>query len=65
MAMSDIEADDYVLETLKKTKSSEIETTLIILEFEYVKVLLELLCQFLKRNKEIELSLRCVIFLLK
>ncbi|CAF0833995.1 unnamed protein product [Brachionus calyciflorus] len=65
VALNEISAEDYVLETLKKTKSSEIETTLLVLEFEYVKILLELLCKFLRNSKEIELSIRCVIFLLK
>ena len=65
IALNDIGAEDYVLETLKKTKSSEIETTLLVLEFEFVKILLELLVKFLRNSKEIELCIRCAIFLLK
>lgn len=65
VALNDIGAEDYVLQTLKKTKSSEIETTLLVLEFEYVKILLQLLCKFIKESREIELCIRCAIFLLK
>lgn len=38
---------------------------LTILEFEHVKVLLELLCSFLNQKKEVELCVRCIMFLLK
>lgn len=65
MAFDDISSEEYVLRTLKKTKSSEIETTLLVLEFDHVKVLLELLCYFLKKNLEPELCLKCTVFLLK
>ena len=44
---------------------SEFETTLLVLEFEHARILLELLCKFLKRNKEPELCLKCAVFLLK
>ena len=64
-ALGDISAQEFVLDRLKKTKSSEIETTLLVLEFEHVKVLLELLCDFIKRNLEVELCIRCAIFILK
>ncbi|RNA37212.1 WD repeat-containing 3, partial [Brachionus plicatilis] len=65
VALNDVGAEDYVLQTLKKTKSSEIETTLLVLEFEYVKILLQLLCKFIKESKQIELCIRCALFLLK
>jgi U3 small nucleolar RNA-associated protein 12 len=65
IALGDLSGEDYVLDTLKKTKASEIETTLLVMEFEHVKILIELLCLFLKRNKEIELCLKCAVFLLK
>ena len=61
----EISAEKHVLETLRKTKSSEIETSLLILDFEHGKQLLELLCYFLKNNYEIELVLKCAVFLLK
>lgn len=65
VALNDINAEDYVLQTLKKTKSSEIETTLLVLDYEYVKILLQLLCKFITESREIELCIRCAIFLLK
>ena len=65
VALNDISGEEYVLDTLRKIKSSEIETTMLVLDFEYVKELLHLLCYFLKRNLEPELCLRCAVFLLK
>ncbi len=83
-ALGDISGEQYVLDTLKDTKSryldsldskvfliilffdfSEIETTLLILDFEHVKKLIEILCLFLDKNIEIELCLRCAVFVLK
>ena len=65
IAFNNISAQEYVLQTLKKTKASEIETTILVLEFEHARILLELLCYFLKKNLEIELCLKCAIFILK
>lgn len=64
-AFNNISSEQFVIDTLKKTRSSEIETTLLVLEFDHVKVLLELLCYFLKKNMEPELCMRCAVFLLK
>lgn len=65
IAYNEISAEEYLLETLKKTKASEIETSMLVLEFDHVKTLLELLLYFLKNNLESELCLKCAIFLLK
>lgn len=65
IALGDITAENYVLDTLKKTKSSEIETSLLVLDFEYVKQLLVILSKFLEKNFETELVLKCILFLLK
>lgn len=65
LAVGDLSAEEFVLDRLRKTKSSEIETMLLVLEFEHAKQLLELLCHFIKRNMEVELCVRCAIFLLK
>jgi len=64
-AYNNISSEEYLLETLKKIKASEIETTMLVLEFDHVKTLLELLLYFLKNNLESELCLKCAVFLLK
>lgn len=65
LEMLGLDGEDYVLEALRKTASSEMETTMLVLEFDYAKVLLKLLLSFVKRNKDVEMCLKCAVFLIK
>ncbi|XP_015759117.1 PREDICTED: WD repeat-containing protein 3-like [Acropora digitifera] len=55
----------YVLEVLKKIRSSELEEALIVLPFSVVIEMLTLLNQWLQCGWEVELSCRCLSFLLR
>merc|ERR1712048_37698 len=55
----------YVLDVLKKVRSSELEESLLVLPFEYVMNLLKLIDRWMNNNWEIELCSRCLVFLLK
>ncbi|XP_077202007.1 WD repeat-containing protein 3 isoform X1 [Paroedura picta] len=55
----------YVLEVLKKVKSSELEESLLVLPFSYVPDLLGLFCQYLQQDSELELLCRALLFLLR
>jgi len=64
-AYGNISPSQYVLAILKKTRSSELEESLLVLPFSYVMDLLELLNTWMKNEWEIELTSRCITFLLK
>ncbi|XP_068755786.1 WD repeat-containing protein 3-like [Montipora capricornis] len=55
----------YVLEVLKKIRSSELEEALIVLPFSVVMDMMTLLDHWLQRGWEVELSCRCLSFLLR
>eukprot|EP00794_Sanderia_malayensis_P000233 gene233-850_t len=55
----------YVLEVLRKIRSSEIEESLIVLPFSYVIDLLKIINRWVENSWEIELSSRCLFFLLR
>lgn len=55
----------YMLEMLRRIKSSELEEILITLPFEYVRKLLVILAIFLDRRWDVELMVRCATFLMK
>lgn len=55
----------FMLETLKKIRSSELEEILLTLPFNYVRKLLVILANFLSREWDVELCIRCATFLLK
>jgi len=55
----------YVLEVLKKIRSSELEEALIVLPFSVVIEMLTLLNQWLQCGWEVELSCRCLSYLLR
>ncbi|CAH3120735.1 unnamed protein product [Pocillopora meandrina] len=55
----------YVLEVVKKIRSSELEESLIVLPFSVATDMLTLLNHWLQRGWEVELSCRCLSFLLR
>ncbi|KAI8488166.1 Dip2/Utp12 protein [Branchiostoma belcheri] len=55
----------FVLEVIKKVRSSELEEALLVLPFSYVVDLLQLLNSFLTEGWEVELTCRCLFFLLR
>ncbi|XP_046574753.1 LOW QUALITY PROTEIN: WD repeat-containing protein 3-like [Haliotis rubra] len=55
----------YLLEVIKRIKSSELEEALLVLPFNYVMDLLKVLDIFLQAGWEPELSCRCLLFLLR
>uniref|UniRef100_A0ABM5FR07 WD repeat-containing protein 3 n=1 Tax=Pogona vitticeps TaxID=103695 RepID=A0ABM5FR07_9SAUR len=64
-AYGSISPSAYVLEVLKKVKSSELEESLLVLPFSYVPDLLILFNQFLQLGSEVELLCRALLFLLR
>ncbi|XP_065837307.1 WD repeat-containing protein 3-like [Oscarella lobularis] len=65
VAYGNLTPSRYVLAVVKKVKSSELEESLLVLPFAYVMDLLQILDDWLKNGLEIELSCRCVFFLLR
>lgn len=55
----------FLLEILRRIRSSELEEILLTLPFDYVRKLLIILVIFLERKWDIELMVRCATFLLK
>lgn len=55
----------FMLEMLKKVRSSELEESLLVLPFSYVIDMLKVLEVFIDSGWEIELSCRCLFFLLR
>uniref|UniRef100_A0A8C6XR46 WD repeat-containing protein 3 n=1 Tax=Naja naja TaxID=35670 RepID=A0A8C6XR46_NAJNA len=55
----------YVLDILKKVKSSELEESLLVLPFSYVPDLLMLFNQYFELGLEVELLCRALLFLLR
>ncbi|XP_041353923.1 WD repeat-containing protein 3-like [Gigantopelta aegis] len=55
----------YVMEVIKKIKSSQLEKSLLVLPFSYVTQLIKILDQILKAGWETELTSRCLLFLLR
>ncbi|XP_034996657.1 WD repeat-containing protein 3 isoform X1 [Zootoca vivipara] len=64
-AYGNISPSAYVLDVLKKVKSSELEESLLVLPFSYVPDLLELFNQHLQLGSEVELLCRALLFLLR
>ncbi|XP_078372501.1 WD repeat-containing protein 3-like [Oculina patagonica] len=65
VAYGNITPTRYVLEVVKKIRSSELEESLIVLPFSVATDMLTLLNHWLQRGWEIELSCRCLSFLLR
>ncbi|XP_052004998.1 WD repeat-containing protein 3 [Xyrauchen texanus] len=55
----------YVLEVMKKVRSSELEVSLLVLPFPYVPDLLRLFNSYVQQGLEVELVCRCLFFLLR
>lgn len=65
LAFGNITPGRYVLDVLKKIKSSEVEEALLVLPFDFVTSLLILLDEFLEKGWEIEYCCRCLFFLMR
>ncbi|XP_023931815.1 WD repeat-containing protein 3-like [Lingula anatina] len=55
----------YVLEIIRRIKSSELEESLLVLPFSYIPDLLGLLSMFIDNGWEVELTCRCLLLLLR
>ncbi|XP_008113480.1 WD repeat-containing protein 3 [Anolis carolinensis] len=64
-AYDNISPSGYVLEVLKKVRSSELEEALLVLPFSYVFDLLVLFDQYLQLGSDVELLCRILLFLLR
>ncbi|XP_058022127.1 WD repeat-containing protein 3 [Ahaetulla prasina] len=64
-AYGNISPSAYVLDVLKKVKSSELEESLLVLPFSYVPDLLMLFSQYFELGLEVELLCRALLFLLR
>lgn len=65
VALGNPQPERYVLDVVKKVHSSELEESLLVMPFGYVTDLLRLLSAWLQKGWEVELSLRCLLFLLR
>ncbi|XP_034418224.1 WD repeat-containing protein 3 isoform X2 [Cyclopterus lumpus] len=64
-ALGNISPSRYVLDVIKKVRSSELEVSLLVLPFPYVPQLLTLFNSYIQQGLEVELVCRCLFFLLK
>ncbi|XP_067896854.1 WD repeat-containing protein 3 isoform X2 [Heterodontus francisci] len=55
----------YVLDIIRKVKSSEMEESLLVLPFSYIPDLLTLFNEYIQLSLEVELICRCLFFLLR
>ncbi|XP_071989655.1 WD repeat-containing protein 3-like [Engystomops pustulosus] len=58
-------SSDYVLDVIRKVRSSELEESLLVLPFSYVPDLLTLFRDYIQRSQDVELICRCLFFLLR
>ncbi|XP_028846956.1 WD repeat-containing protein 3 [Denticeps clupeoides] len=65
VAFGNISPSRYVLDVLKKVRSSELEVSLLVLPFPYVPDLLRLFNTYIQSGLEVELVCRCLFFLLR
>ncbi|XP_053733114.1 WD repeat-containing protein 3 [Synchiropus splendidus] len=65
VAFGNISPTRYVLDVIKKVRSSELEVSLLVLPFPYVSDLLTLFNSYIQDGLEVELVCRCMFFLLK
>ncbi|XP_061917560.1 WD repeat-containing protein 3-like [Entelurus aequoreus] len=65
VAFGNISPSRYVLDVIKKVRSSELEVSLLVLPFSYVPELLALFDGFIRQGLDVELVCRCLFFLLK
>ncbi|KAM6934996.1 WD repeat-containing protein 3 [Xenentodon cancila] len=65
VAFGNISPSRYVLDVIKKVRSSELEVSLLVLPFPYVPELLKLFSGYIQQGLDVELVCRCLFFLLK
>uniref|UniRef100_A0A3Q1H8L2 WD repeat-containing protein 3 n=1 Tax=Anabas testudineus TaxID=64144 RepID=A0A3Q1H8L2_ANATE len=65
VAFGNVSPSRYVLDVIKKVRSSELEVSLLVLPFPYVPELLRLFNSYIQQGLEVELVCRCLFFLLK
>ncbi|XP_043104416.1 WD repeat-containing protein 3 [Puntigrus tetrazona] len=65
VAFGNISPSRYVLEVIKKVRSSELEVSLLVLPFPYVPDLLKLFNGYVQQGLEVELVCRCLFFILR
>ncbi|KAM4558542.1 WD repeat-containing protein 3 [Odontesthes bonariensis] len=65
VAFGNVSSSRYVLDVIKKVRSSELEVSLLVLPFPYVPELLKLFNSYIQQGLEVELVCRCLFFLLK
>ncbi|KAM4608896.1 WD repeat-containing protein 3 [Polymixia lowei] len=65
VAFGNISPSRYVLDVIKKVRSSELEVSLLVLPFPYVPELLTLFNSYIQQGLEVELVCRCLFFLLR
>ncbi|XP_069801249.1 WD repeat-containing protein 3 [Dendropsophus ebraccatus] len=64
-AYGNLSSSDYVLDVIKKVKSSELEESLLVLPFSYIPDLMTLFRDYIRRSQDVELICRCLFFLLR
>lgn len=64
-AHGNISPSRYVLDVIRKVKSSELEESLLVLPFSYSPDLLTLFNEYIQLSLEVELICRCLFFLLR
>ncbi|KAL0963596.1 hypothetical protein UPYG_G00308390 [Umbra pygmaea] len=65
VAFGNVSPSRYVLDVIKKVRSSELEVSLLVLPFSYLPDLLALFNSYVKDGLEVELVCRCLFFLLR
>ncbi|TNN04422.1 hypothetical protein fugu_001451 [Takifugu bimaculatus] len=65
VAFGNISPSRYVLDVIRKVRSSELEVSLLVLPFSYVPELLKLFNGYIQQGLEVELVCRCLFFLLR
>uniref|UniRef100_A0A667YTL0 WD repeat domain 3 n=1 Tax=Myripristis murdjan TaxID=586833 RepID=A0A667YTL0_9TELE len=60
-----VQPSRYVLDVVRKVRSSELEVSLLVLPFPYVPELLTLFNSYIQQGLEVELVCRCLFFLLR
>ncbi|XP_059198830.1 LOW QUALITY PROTEIN: WD repeat-containing protein 3 [Centropristis striata] len=65
VAFGNVSPSRYVLDVIKKVRSSELEVSLLVLPFPYIPELLTLFNSYIQQGLEVELICRCLFFLLK
>ncbi|XP_034549876.1 WD repeat-containing protein 3 [Notolabrus celidotus] len=65
VAFGNVTPSRYVLDVIKKVRSSELEVSLLVLPFPYIPELLKLFNSYIQQGLEVELVCRCLFFLLR